>query len=753
MSGNNLTAFSHRFLAFSLAGLLCTAAAAADGPALLPDQPLTDLEQPRGGGFPFHFTVPEGLARIRIRISGGSGDADLYLRFSEPPTLDTFDHRPLRTGNEESVDLLLPTPGTWHGRIHAHAAFEGLTLSKTHIPLPPDLGLDPALPYGDLELALFFELSDVAVPDESWNAAMRNHLLRREGRRAFDQGDPHAALEIWTRWREADPENEEPVSLIGDTHLRLGDLDAAITAYLESLRIRPGQIGLVVRLARLMDLQAARPDDARDLLNRYARSLPHHPELTLAQAEWLIRRRRYPEAETLIRAVLAEDPAHLGAITMLHTLLQDPVQRIGNFRQILAIGQQPGLEGLFARALAEHQLPARPESWVLMERIDQLSREATGELLREQFLRLLPRDSEAREDFRIGRMSRSWVSSIDQVWGEDGRLLLSADPTQAEAFLRLVGSEALHSGFVEATVEDSQGFFWLYARRSDNGMVRFGFDEDGRLFLQVWMGGILVNNLSRIWPRESGPVTLRLELRADGAFAAINGHPAFDHPVTLPRDLGLGWWGLAPWSPILGRARVAVREVAGGPLPVQLLLVPPPPERPRSRSEIDQLKTHLPLSAALIPDWYRQTAANRILTSLPEPDLELRLLSRYFRTRLLPLVRVHNPNSLPLPDLATLARDQQLDGFTLLLSRFPDPETSRRLSDFAIREGLALNFLVAHPDQQHAQFEEHFSGVGLFSGPRISRTLPLLPASASPRPPQDHRILQTAPVPLSPQSP
>jgi hypothetical protein len=38
-----------------------------------------------------------------IRTAGGDGDCDLYVRRGAPPTLDEWDFRPYRVGNNEMV--------------------------------------------------------------------------------------------------------------------------------------------------------------------------------------------------------------------------------------------------------------------------------------------------------------------------------------------------------------------------------------------------------------------------------------------------------------------------------------------------------------------------------------------------------------------------------------------------------------------------------------------------------------------------
>jgi len=683
------------------------------------------LSAVRGQELHFHVEVPEAITRLVVSISGGSGDADLYLRREEAPTRTGYDFRPWVRGNEEQIEVFLPEAGTWRLMLRGDAGFEEVTLSvRTHAP-PAELGPESGLLRGDVELALYYELSGLKIPEEAWNVELRNQLLRREGRMAFNDGNFQESLAIWKRWSEIDPGNEEPLSLIGDIYLRLDEIDTAIQFYERSLEIRPGQVGLMVRLARLLDVAAKRPEQARELLNRYSRLLPDHAEIPLAQAEWLIRRRRYPEAEDLIRTVLSVDPKNLGAYTMLHGLLNLPEERIQNFRQILAVGQQPGLEAVFARAIGEYQLLLRPESWVLMPFMKRMSLEAPGELVREQFHRFLPRETEAREDFRIGRISRNWVSSMDEAWNDDGRLILSADLAQTEAFLRLVGSDSLHSGFVEANVEDTQGFFWLYARRGEGSMVRYGYDEDGRIYLQIWLNGHLITSMNRVWPREGGRAILRLELRGDGAFAFLDGRAVFDHPLSIPKDMGLGWWGIAPWSPIPGRARVAIREVAGGPLHTHLYL--PAMRRPgfRTSDETTRLKERLKSAGAVLPDWYHQDFLGGVVSHRSRGDEELRLLTRYYRTRIYPIVQVREAAALSVPVLVELVRREQYDGLTLLLPKFPDPGLVERFETAAIRHQIAINLLHFDENIQTAVFQELTPHVGLFAGKRDTRNLPL----------------------------
>ncbi len=77
----------------------------------------------------FDFPVPAGAQFLSANISGGSGDADLYIRFAEKPSKRHFDCRPFVEGSDESCLISSPNSGTWYISIHAYRAFSGLDLN------------------------------------------------------------------------------------------------------------------------------------------------------------------------------------------------------------------------------------------------------------------------------------------------------------------------------------------------------------------------------------------------------------------------------------------------------------------------------------------------------------------------------------------------------------------------------------------------------------------------------------------------
>ncbi|HRZ12231.1 MAG TPA: tetratricopeptide repeat protein [Kiritimatiellia bacterium] len=587
------------------------------------------------------------------------------------------------------------------------------------------------LPYRDLELTLYYELSGLTQPDETWSTEMHAEWLRQEGRAAFRVGDFQKAREIWTHWKEIEPSNEEPVSLIGDVFLREGDIGKAMDFYRQSLDLNPGQIGLVIRMSRILDVNAKKPEEAMQLLNRYARIFPNHPDIALAQAEWLIRQRRDEEATALVRKVVELFPENLRARTMLHPLLKDPRKQYENLKKIVEVGSQTGLEQQLARAIQEQDLFTLPESWMLMEFLERMSVKAPEEQ-RELYTSLLPRDRKAYDDFRSGRLSSEWISSVNYEEDQAGAMLLAADPSKTEAYLRLVRSDSMLNGFVEALVEEPRGYLWLYARRGAGSMVRFGFDQSGQLYLQVWRGGQIIARSTRYWVKPDRPIRLRLELRGDGALGFVDGEAAFTAPLAIPRSMGLGWWGLAPWAPQFGQAQVLIREVSGGPLPVQIGWFQSRGESLTDEQILARLKPHIQQISAVSPPWFAH-ASDGTVEKRGEGDFpDVRIFSRYHQARLLPAIQDVSLRTLDVAQLVPLAETNRVDGFTLLVPRMPPEDWFERAEKDLL--GTSLTLLVAHLDldKKTAELREVAPYVGLFPGARATHTLPMIEPEATP---------------------
>lgn len=78
--------------------------------------------------------LPAGYSDMTISISGGSGDADLYVRRGAQSTTSLYDCRPYKNGNNESCDFTSPAEGTWYIDIYGYQAVSGLTVTLQATP-------------------------------------------------------------------------------------------------------------------------------------------------------------------------------------------------------------------------------------------------------------------------------------------------------------------------------------------------------------------------------------------------------------------------------------------------------------------------------------------------------------------------------------------------------------------------------------------------------------------------------------------
>src|SRR3546814_17096597 len=72
--------------------------------------------------------VPAGSSNLAFNLSGGTGDADMYVKFGSAPTDTVYDCRPFVNGNNEACSFAAPQTGTYHVRVKAFSSFSGVSL-------------------------------------------------------------------------------------------------------------------------------------------------------------------------------------------------------------------------------------------------------------------------------------------------------------------------------------------------------------------------------------------------------------------------------------------------------------------------------------------------------------------------------------------------------------------------------------------------------------------------------------------------
>jgi vibriolysin len=91
--------------------------------------PVTGLADATGGQKFFKLVVPAGQASATFTISGGTGDADLYLQATNKPTLTAYLCRPYKTGNAETCTVTSPAAGDYWVMLNGYAAYTGVSLT------------------------------------------------------------------------------------------------------------------------------------------------------------------------------------------------------------------------------------------------------------------------------------------------------------------------------------------------------------------------------------------------------------------------------------------------------------------------------------------------------------------------------------------------------------------------------------------------------------------------------------------------
>ncbi|WP_444997488.1 M14 family zinc carboxypeptidase [Aliikangiella sp. IMCC44359] len=81
----------------------------------------------------YTFEVPADAQNIKIDMSGGTGDADMYVKFGSAPTENDYDCRPYAQGNNESCEGE-ETDGTYYVLIKAYTDYSGVSLLGSFVP-------------------------------------------------------------------------------------------------------------------------------------------------------------------------------------------------------------------------------------------------------------------------------------------------------------------------------------------------------------------------------------------------------------------------------------------------------------------------------------------------------------------------------------------------------------------------------------------------------------------------------------------
>jgi serine protease len=94
---------------------------------------VTGIQVAQGADVVYELQVPNGASQLFFGMSGGTGDADMYVRRGQRPTDTAYDCRPFRSGNEETCYFPAPESGTYYVRIKGFSAATGVSLYPSFV--------------------------------------------------------------------------------------------------------------------------------------------------------------------------------------------------------------------------------------------------------------------------------------------------------------------------------------------------------------------------------------------------------------------------------------------------------------------------------------------------------------------------------------------------------------------------------------------------------------------------------------------
>ncbi|HYH94608.1 M20/M25/M40 family metallo-hydrolase [Hyalangium sp.] len=80
----------------------------------------------------YTLVVPAGASNLKFDLSGGTGDADMYVKFGAEPTSSSYDCRPYASGNTENCTIASPSAGTYYVKLSGYSAASGMSLKGAY---------------------------------------------------------------------------------------------------------------------------------------------------------------------------------------------------------------------------------------------------------------------------------------------------------------------------------------------------------------------------------------------------------------------------------------------------------------------------------------------------------------------------------------------------------------------------------------------------------------------------------------------
>ena len=118
--------------AFTLVGVSCAGGGGGGTTALSNGVAVTGIGAATGAYAKYTLVVPAGATGLQFVMSGGTGDADMYVKFGSAPTDTVYDCRPYVSGNAETCTIATAQAGTYYVNLKAYSTFSGASLTGSY---------------------------------------------------------------------------------------------------------------------------------------------------------------------------------------------------------------------------------------------------------------------------------------------------------------------------------------------------------------------------------------------------------------------------------------------------------------------------------------------------------------------------------------------------------------------------------------------------------------------------------------------
>ena len=116
--------------AFAAVGVSC-AGTVPSTTVLVSGTPQKNIAVTTGATRMFSLSVPFGKTSLSIKLSGGTGNGDLYVRAGTKPTTTSYTYRSIGTTNAETITITKPPGATYFIMVHGKTAVSGAALVAT----------------------------------------------------------------------------------------------------------------------------------------------------------------------------------------------------------------------------------------------------------------------------------------------------------------------------------------------------------------------------------------------------------------------------------------------------------------------------------------------------------------------------------------------------------------------------------------------------------------------------------------------